>query len=139
MKSECLEMSVAAAPDPPRAYLVYDADCGFCTRSANWLAARGTVAVQPWQAIADLGEIGLNEQLVTEAAYWVENDRPVGRGAEAIGRALITRGGGATLLGRLILSRPVAPLAARVYAVVARYRYALPGGTAACRVPQHGS
>ncbi len=128
---------MATAPGPPPAYLVYDADCGFCTRSANWLAARGTVAIQPWQAVADLGEIGLTEQLVTEAAYWVENERPVGRGAEAIGRALIARGGGATLLGRLILGRPVAPLAARVYAVVARYRYALPGGTDACRVPQH--
>lgn len=118
-------------------FLIYDADCGFCTRSANWLAARATVAIEPWQAVADLGELGLDEQLVTEAAYWVENGRPVARGAAAIGRALIARGGVAKPLGLLIVSRPVAPLAARVYTVVARNRFALPGGTSACRLPQH--
>ena len=120
-------------------YLVYDADCGFCARSADWLAARGTVTIRPWQAIDDLGAIGLDEQLVTEAAYWVEDGRPIGRGAAAIARALIARGALTALPGRLILSRPVAPLAAWVYALVARYRYALPGGTQACRLPQDES
>ena len=118
-------------------YLVYDADCGFCTRTANWLAGRGTVALKPWQAIADLGEMGLDEQLVTEAAYWVENERPVARGAAAIGRALIARGGITKPLGLLIVSKPVAPLAARIYIIVARNRFAMPGGTNACRLPQH--
>ena len=115
-------------------YLIYDADCGFCTRTAHWLAARGTVALRSWQAIADLGELGLDERVVTEAAYWVEDERPVARGAAAIGRALIARGGAAKLLGRIVVSRPVVPLAARVYALVARNRFALPGGTDACRV-----
>ena len=117
-------------------YLIYDADCGFCTRTANWLAARATVALRPWQAITDLGGLGLDERLVTEAAYWVEDERPVARGAAAIGRALIARGGAAKPLGLIIVSRPVAPLAARVYALVARNRFALPGGTDACRVPR---
>jgi predicted DCC family thiol-disulfide oxidoreductase YuxK len=127
---------MTTTPGPSHPYLIYDADCGFCTRTANWLAARGTVAIRPWQAVADLGELGLDEQLVTEAAYWVEDGRPAGRGAVAIGRALIARGGVSWPLGRLILSRPVAPLAARIYALVARYRFALPGGTGACRLPQ---
>jgi predicted DCC family thiol-disulfide oxidoreductase YuxK len=130
-------MTTTPGSSPP--YLIYDADCGFCTRAATWLAARGTVAIRPWQSFANLGELGLDEQLVTEAAYWVEDGRPVGRGAAAIGRASIARGGLAGPVGRLILSRPVAPLAAWVYALVARYRFALPGGTQACRLPQRGS
>jgi predicted DCC family thiol-disulfide oxidoreductase YuxK len=121
---------------PGRAYLIYDADCGVCARTAHWLTARGTVAIEPWQGIADLGELGLDEPLVTEAAYWVEEGRLAVRGAAAVGHALIARGGVATPLGRLILSRPVAPLAARIYGVVARYRFALPGGTTACRLPR---
>ena len=39
-------------------------------------------------------------------------------------------------LGRLIDLPPVRPLAAVGYGLVARYRYKLPGGTDACRMPQ---
>jgi predicted DCC family thiol-disulfide oxidoreductase YuxK len=39
------------------------------------------------------------------------------------------------LLGRVIDLAPVRPLAAWIYGLVARYRYHLPGGTNACRLP----
>jgi predicted DCC family thiol-disulfide oxidoreductase YuxK len=42
------------------------------------------------------------------------------------------------LLGRFIDLRPVRPLAAVVYGLVAKYRYKLPGGTNACRLPSSG-
>jgi predicted DCC family thiol-disulfide oxidoreductase YuxK len=42
---------------------------------------------------------------------------------------------GYRLLGRLIDLAPVRPVAAWVYGLVARYRYHLPGGTNACRLP----
>lgn len=118
--------------------LVYDADCGFCTRCADFARGRGDFTVAPWQEL-DLAAIGLSEQQVSEAAYWLDG-RTTSRGARAIAAALRSfRPGprllGYRLLGRLIDLPPVRPVAAVGYAVVARYRYRLPGGTAACRVP----
>ena len=118
--------------------LVYDADCGFCTRCADFARARGTYTVAPWQDL-DLAAIGLSEQQVSEAAYWLDGTT-TRRGARAIAAALRAfRPGprlvGYRLLGRLIDLPPLRPVAALGYGLVARYRYRLPGGTAACRVP----
>ncbi|WP_309649633.1 DCC1-like thiol-disulfide oxidoreductase family protein [Nocardioides sp.] len=120
--------------------LVYDADCGFCTRCADFARARGAFEVAPWQAL-DLPAVGLTEQQVSEAAYWLDGDT-TRRGNRAIAAALRAfrpgvRYAGYRLLGRLIDLPPVRPVAALGYALVARYRYRyrLPGGTAACRVP----
>jgi predicted DCC family thiol-disulfide oxidoreductase YuxK len=113
--------------------MVYDADCGFCTRSAQWLGRRSDSAVRPWQSL-DLTTVGLSEDDVSAAAWWVEDGRTPRRGARAIAAALRScRGVGYRLLGRLIDLRPVRPVAAWVYGLVARYRYRLPGGTNACR------
>ena len=113
--------------------LVYDADCGFCTSSAEWLARRGECAVVPWQRVG-LEEVGLTLEEVTSAAYWLDDDRPPRRGARAIAAALRTCGPVYRLLGRLIDLPPVRPLAAAAYGLVAKYRYKLPGGTDACRI-----
>ena len=107
--------------------IVYDADCGFCTTSAAWLERHGECAVVPWQ------RIGLEE--VTSAAYWLDAGGVKRRGARAIAAALRTCGPAYRLLGRLIDLRPVRPVAAAVYGLVARCRYKLPGGTNACRLP----
>lgn len=116
-----------------RQTLVYDADCGFCTRSARWLedAGRGVLEALPWQTL-DLDALGLTTQQVTEAAYWVEGDRPIAAGADAIAAALCaTRW---RLIGRVILCPPVQPIAKVVYRLVARNRHRMPGGTASCRM-----
>lgn len=118
--------------------LVYDADCGFCTVCADFARARGDFEVAPWQAL-DLAAVGLTEQQVSAAAYWLDGDGPRS-GHRAIARALRSfrpgpRYAGYRLLGRLIDLPPVRPLAAVGYALVARYRYRLPGGTDACRLP----
>jgi len=115
--------------------MVYDADCGFCTRSAEFLGRRSDCEITPWQSL-DLAAAGLTEQAVKTAAYWVEDGRTPRRGARAIASALRScRGVGYRLLGRLIDLAPVRPVAARIYGLVARYRYHLPGGTNACRLP----
>ena len=44
--------------------LVYDADCGFCTRSAELLQQRSDCAVRPWQSL-DLAAVGLTQADVT--------------------------------------------------------------------------
>jgi len=114
--------------------MVYDADCGFCTRSAQFLGRRSSCEILPWQSV-DLAEVGLTEREVTSAAYWLEGGERR-RGARAIAAALRScQGPGYRLLGRLIDLPPVRPLAAWVYGLVARYRYHLPGGTNACRLP----
>lgn len=113
---------------------VYDADCGFCTRSALWLERHGDCTIAPWQSL-DLDAVGLTEQEVATAVQWLdETGRPTASGAAAIGEALKTGGPGWRLVGRFIQTRPVRPLADRGYAFVARHRYQLPGGTAACRM-----
>lgn len=119
------------------ATLVYDADCGFCTASASWLARRGGFDIQAWQFIDDLSAHGLNEKLVEEAAHWVDDGERVASGSDAIGRALIARGGAMTLAGRFVLSPIVRPAARRAYAIIARNRHLMPGGTVACKIPQH--
>jgi predicted DCC family thiol-disulfide oxidoreductase YuxK len=113
--------------------LVYDADCGFCTTSAGWLSRHGGCAVVPWQRL-DLAAEGLTEAEVTSAAYWLDTGVKR-RGARAIAAALRTCGPAYRLLGRLIDLPPVRPVAAWGYGLVARYRYKLPGGTNACRLP----
>lgn len=113
--------------------LVYDADCGFCTTSAEWLEAHGDCAVVPWQGM-DLAAAGLTEDEVTSAAYWLEGGEKR-RGSRAIAAALRSCGPAYAALGRLIDLPPVRPLAAVGYGLVARYRYKLPGGTDACRLP----
>ncbi len=52
--------------------LVYDGDCGFCTRTVE-LALRMKVACRavPWQQ-ADLAALGLTEAEVTEKVWWVD-------------------------------------------------------------------
>jgi predicted DCC family thiol-disulfide oxidoreductase YuxK len=114
--------------------VVYDADCGFCTVSADWLSSRGECAVVPWQQL-DLEAAGLTREEVSSAAYWLGPDGTKRRGARAIAAALETCGPQYRLLGRVIDLPPVRPLAAVGYGLVAKYRYKLPGGTNACRMP----
>jgi predicted DCC family thiol-disulfide oxidoreductase YuxK len=123
---------VLTAGDRP--VLVYDGDCAFCTRSARWVEHRvgAKATVQPWQAL-DLPALGLTEREVTEAAWWVDGRRR-DRGHRSIGRAFIAIGGLWALVGRVILVPPSSWLARPVYALVARNRHKMPGGTDACRV-----
>jgi len=115
--------------------LIYDADCGFCTTSAMWLAKRGKFETQAWQFHENLEDLGLDFDAVTSASHWVVDGRVVASGAEAIGEALKQRGGVARILGGITNARPVRPIARVVYSRIAKNRHLMPGGTAACKVP----
>lgn len=118
--------------------LVYDGDCGFCTKAARW-AATGLPAgadVQPWQAV-DLAEIGLTLQDVTDAAWWFDESGVKHRGSRAAAGVLAASDGWRRIVGLLLKLPPISWLAVPVYALIARYRYKLPGATDACRVDQH--
>lgn len=115
--------------------LIYDADCGFCTRSATWVAGPGRAfPLVPWQSLPDLADLGLTEDDVVSAAYWRSGDGSLWRGADAIAQALVARGGVLRMAGTLLLRTPLRLLARPVYRWVAANRYRMPGSTEACRL-----
>jgi predicted DCC family thiol-disulfide oxidoreductase YuxK len=129
--------SLRDAGEASSGQLIYDGDCGFCTRSAQWLARvrPERVRIVPWQAMPNLSALGLSEHDVTERAYWQDASGALRPGHEAIAAALVARGGPALAAGRLIASSLVAPLAAHIYHWVATHRHAMPGSTDTCRLP----
>jgi len=118
--------------------LIYDGDCGFCTACSRWIERRlpDDVAVVPCQSLDDLSAWGLDIDDVTSSAWWVEPDRAPRGGHLAIGASLVACGGAWGLLGRALVVPPLRWIGGPVYRLVARYRYRLPGATAACRIDQ---
>ncbi|MBN9612120.1 MAG: DUF393 domain-containing protein [Actinobacteria bacterium] len=75
-------------------HVVFDGQCGVCTRAARWLAARDRrdrIRVHPAQRPGVLRQFGLSEEAASQAAWAIE-ERDGGtasyRGAAAINRAL---------------------------------------------------
>jgi predicted DCC family thiol-disulfide oxidoreductase YuxK len=118
------------------ATLVFDGDCGFCTRCVALVPkrVRRTTKVVPYQR-ADLAALDLTAAECAEAVQWVGDDGSRGRGHAAIGRLLQSGGGAWAVVGTLLLLPPVSWLAAVVYRLVAANRMRLPGGTPACALP----
>jgi predicted DCC family thiol-disulfide oxidoreductase YuxK len=117
------------------ATLVFDGDCGFCTRCVALVprSARRTTTVVPYQR-ADLDALGLTVQECAAAVQWV-SDGSRAQGHAAIGRLLQEAGGAWRFLGTALLVPPLSWLAALVYRLVAANRMRLPGGTPACALP----
>lgn len=116
---------------------VYDGDCAFCTRCARFIERRIPTGarVLPWQ-FADLATLGLTEAECEEAVQWVGADGSRAAGPDAIAKLL----GGSTPLWRVagagLRFAPVRAAAWPAYRWVARNRHRMPGGTAACLLPQ---
>lgn len=117
-----------------RPLLVFDGDCGFCSTSARagrrWLRLPH---VEPWQFL-DLDALGVSEEACTDAVQWIGVDGEVVSAEHAVIAALRHAGGVWKLLGSMLALPGVRALAGVVYRWVARNRYRLPGGTAACRL-----
>lgn len=118
-----------------RPVLVYDGECGFCTRAAG-LARRLPVAmdVVAWQ-LADLTALGVTPAAAAEAVQWVERDNRSCSGHRAIAAMFGASGRPWSWLGRLMLLPGVSWLAGAVYHWVSVNRHRLPGGTPACSLP----
>lgn len=125
--------------------VVFDGQCGVCTRAALWLEARGRrgrIRVHPYQRPGVLEEFGISETAASQAAWAFERRdpgdgtaKPAGaagyRGAAAINRAL-----DAALGVRLFLPLYRVPgirwAQDRAYRWVAENRFRLRGVTPWC-------
>lgn len=116
--------------------LLYDGDCGFCTRSAGWLQRRAGNAdrVMPWQH-ADLAALGLSADDCTEAVQWVEDSRRA-VGPDAIASYLQTSTPLRQIAGRLLAVPAARQVTWPIYRWLARHRLQLPGGTPATDLPR---
>jgi predicted DCC family thiol-disulfide oxidoreductase YuxK len=121
---------------PVAVTLLYDADCGFCTRSVRLLVAAGVTAVcAPLQGV-DLAELGVDAGRAVRELPAVLGDGRVVYGADAFRAALWTGPGWLRVGARLLGVWPVSALARAGYGWVAAHRHRLPGGTDACATPR---
>jgi predicted DCC family thiol-disulfide oxidoreductase YuxK len=116
---------------------VYDGDCAFCTRCAEFIERRIPTGarVVPWQ-FADLAALGLTEAECEEAVQWVGADGSRAAGPDAIAKLLGDSAPLWRVAGTGLSFPPVRAVAWPAYRWVARNRHRLPGGTAACSLPQ---
>jgi predicted DCC family thiol-disulfide oxidoreductase YuxK len=107
-----------------RLTLVYDGECDFCTRLAQWVGRhdhRGRVVVRPNQD-AGVESLGLTRDELDRASWAIEKGGRRFEGAAAINRVLRELGGRWRLLGSLYLVPPIGWLEDMYYARVALRR-----------------
>ncbi len=125
---------------PPRpAYLIFDGDCGFCTSTANAVVARSTVPIvaHAWQ-LTDVTRFGLTEPQTAARVYLVVGDEKFGGHLAFAYLLFIQNNWALKAIGWLFTVPPLCWVASLGYALVARFRHRLPGGTPACKMPPAG-
>lgn len=118
-----------------RPVVLYDADCGFCTRAAHAMTGRiilADVTADPFQR-HDLAAEGLTAEACARSLH-VLGDGSVYTGAAAVARVLRAGSLPWRLVGAMMSAPGVRWLAERVYTLVARFRHRLPGSTASCEL-----
>jgi len=124
------------APDPT-AVLIYDGDCGFCTRCVRMVERLPLqVRLVPWQE-EDLAALGTTEAQARMQVLLITADRRVFGGAAAVAELLKHCRGLWRLAGWIMAAPIMRTLAAWIYRWIAANRYRLPGSTPACRLPEH--
>ncbi len=114
--------------------LLYDADCGFCTRSAHGLQRlRLRAEIRPYQSV-DLAAAGVSPARAVQEIPFVADDGQVSYGPAGIAGALRTGAWPLRLVGGALTSRALDGVAQAGYRWIAAHRYQLPGGTAACKI-----
>ncbi len=119
---------------PARPLLLFDADCGFCTRSAEIARRLPGLAVASIQS-SDLAALGVDPLRALTEMPLVRADGAVVYGHTAWAEALRCGGRPLPWLGSMLGSRLLQRPAAAVYGWVARNRHRLPGGTSRCALP----
>jgi len=104
-----------------RSTLIYDGNCFFCTKCAEWFSTRSEGEIRASQSFTDeeLASLSLSRNDVDAQVWWVEGPERFG-GADGVGRALLTSK--YSLVGRVLLWRAVLPVSRKVYAFVSSHR-----------------
>ena len=130
-------MTNSASTATVKPVLIFDGDCGFCTSTSNFIAARSsaTMNVHAWQLI-DVGLYGLTKEQTAAKVYFVVGGKAFS-GHEAFAQILLAqRNWLLKAVGFVLMHPPLAWIARPGYSLVARYRHKLPGGTPACEMPR---
>ena len=138
-----------------RAILLYDGDCGVCTRLAGFVARRlrpraraggrasgragahaggWAYGISAYQD-ADLSPLGLTTAQCDAALQWVDSYGRISSAHDAVARLLLASRLWARPIGAALLAPGINALAGAVYRTVAANRSRLPGGTPACQLP----
>ncbi len=123
----------------PTPLLVFDGDCAFCTTWVRRLERilRFFPESKPWQWL-DYEALGLSRHDVSHYVWFLIGDRRY-RGHAAVAALLRgQRSAGWRFVGHLLVTPPFSWVAAVAYALIARFRHRLPGGTPACAL-EHGA
>jgi predicted DCC family thiol-disulfide oxidoreductase YuxK len=125
-------VSNASAP-APLPVLIYDGDCGICTKLVEFARRRlRPTAELRAGAQVDVTAYGLTDAECAEALQFVAADGRVHSAQNAVAQLLRVSGRVWRPAGHLLRLPGVNALAGLGYRWVARNRYRLPGGTAAC-------
>lgn len=113
--------------------LIYDGDCGFCTKAAG----RARRIAQPNVTVAassdiNLSDLGLTAEECNEALKFVDARNTIYSGAAAVSSLLTSSVGAWPLAGRTMGLPGMRQLADICYRLVARNRHRLPGATSSC-------
>ena len=128
---------------PARPILLYDGDCGVCTRLAGFVARRlrpgapdggWAYEISAYQD-ADLPALGLTPAECDAALQWVDASGRISSAQDAVARLLLASVAWARPIGVVLLAPGINALAGVVYRTVAANRGRLPGGTPACQLP----
>lgn len=124
------------AAGPPALLVLYDADCGFCAASARAMtgrAFRADAEARAFQAV-DVGRFGLTVDKCGEKLHVVDRAGRVYAGGAAVAAVLRRSRLPWPAVGWAMGLPGVRVVAEWAYAVVARNRHRLPGGTASCEL-----
>ena len=114
--------------------MLYDADCGFCARTAGWVPRLGMDVEADTIQRADLRSLGIDPERALVEMPLVRDDGTVVYGHHAWAGILRTGALPQRLVAWLLEAPLFTRLAARVYAWVSANRHRMPGGTPACSI-----
>lgn len=124
--------------DERRGVMLFDQDCGFCTRAATAATGkffRTSIEPVPLRS-ANLEELGLDIHSCEQVLHVVDYEGRIYQGSDAIATILRNSRWPWPLVGGIALLPGIRWVAQRGYRLVAKNRHKLPGGTTSCTLEQ---
>lgn len=121
---------------PARGVLLYDPDCGLCTKTAALMPRLGVdVQIRPMTP-GELTAYGIDPMRAAREMPYVHPDRRVDFGHRAVSAILQAGPLAWRVLGRCLVLPGIDRMAGLGYRWVAEHREVLPGGTPSCALPR---